>query len=185
MPLHVFEPRYRKMVADALASHRTIGMVLLKPGYEENYQGRPPIYPTGCTGTIVEEERLEDGRYNLLLLGQSRFRVVEERGGEPYRLAVVEERPDSKGDASSLDVLRERLLAAIVRLTDAATLAGLRDDVSHLALVNGLSQGLDLAPLEKLSLLECDTLEARALRLLEILEFHALERTAGRSGTLH
>ena len=82
-------------------------------------------------------------------------------------------------------MLRERLLAAIVRLTDGATLAGLRDDVSHLALVNGLSQGLDLAPLEKLSLLECDTLEARALRLLEILEFHALERTAGRSGTLH
>jgi Lon protease-like protein len=190
MPLHVFEPRYRKMVVDALASHRTIGMVLLKPGYEENYQGRPPIYETGCTGTIVEEERLEDGRYNLLLLGQARFRVVEERGGEPYRLAVVElavveERPDSKGDASSLDLLRERLLAAIVRLTDGATLAGLRDDVSHLALVNGLSQGLDLSPLEKLSLLECDTLEARALRLLEILEFHALERTAGRSGTLH
>ena len=66
------------MVADALASHRTIGMVLLKPGYEEDYQGRPPIYPLGCSGSIVGDERLGDGRYNILLLGQSRFRVLEE-----------------------------------------------------------------------------------------------------------
>jgi hypothetical protein len=185
MPLHVFEPRSRKMVEDALASHRTIGMVLLKPGYEEDYQGRPPIYPLGCTGTIVEEERLKDGRFNVLLLGQSRFRVLAERDGEPYRLAVVEELPDPTGDAGSLDVLRERLLAALVRLADGASLAGLKPDVPHAALINGLSQALDLTPLEKLSLLECDTLEARSLRLLEILEFHALERTAGGSGTLH
>jgi hypothetical protein len=64
-------------------------------------------------------------------------------------------------------------------------LPALREDVSHAALVNGLSQGLDLPAVEKLSLLACDTLEARAGRLLEILEFHALERTAGRSGTQH
>jgi Lon protease-like protein len=185
MPLHVFEPRYRKMVEDALGSHRTIGVVLLKPGYEEDYQGKPPIYPLGCTGTIVEEERLDDGRFNILLLGQSRFRVLEERGGEPYRLAAVEELPDSRGDGASLDTLRERVLGAVSRLTDGATLAALKDDISHAALVNGLAQGLDLTPVEKLSLLECDTLEARALRLLELLEFHALERTAGPSGTLH
>jgi Lon protease-like protein len=185
MPLHVFEPRYREMVGDALGSHRTIGMVLLKPGYEEGYRGRPPIYPLGCTGTIVEEERLEDGRFNILLLGQTRFRVLEERGGAAYRLATVEELPDPAGDSSSFDVLRERLLAAILRLTGGAPLAGLRGDVSPAALVNGLAQGLDLAPLEKLSLLECDTLEQRALRLLELLDFHALERAAGPSGTLH
>jgi hypothetical protein len=61
----------------------------------------------------------------------------------------------------------------------------LKGAVSHAALVNGLSQGLDLPPVEKLSLLGCDTLEGRARRLLGILEFHALERTSGRSGTLH
>jgi Lon protease-like protein len=185
MPLHVFEPRYLKMVEDALASHQTIGMVLLKPGYEDDYRGRPPIYPLGCAGTIVEEERLDDGRYNIVLLGQSRFRVLDERGGEPYRLAAVEDLPESKGDASSLAALGERVLAALVRLTDAAAVADLKGDVSHAALVNGLSQGLDLPPVEKLSLLDCDTLESRSLRLLELLEFHALERTAGRSGTLH
>jgi Lon protease-like protein len=173
------------MVADALVSHRTIGMVLLKPGYEGDYHGRPPIYPLGCSGAIVEEERLEDGRYNILLFGQSRFRVLEEYGGEPYRLAAVEELPDATGDAASLDDLRERLLAAVSPLSDDAAALHVKGAVSHAALVNGLSQGLDLSPLEKLALLGCDTLEARGRRLLAVLEFRALERASGRRSTLH
>jgi len=183
LPLHVFEPRYRKMVEDALASRRTIGMVLLKPGFEGDYQGRPPIYPLGCSGTIVEEERLRDGRYNIVLLGRSRFRVLAEHDGEPYRLAAVEELPDPEGDGPSLVELRERVLATLGRLDDGAAVH-LRDEVPPATLVNGLAQGLDLLPVEKLSLLGCDTVEARAQRLLEILEFHALERAKGRS-TLH
>lgn len=170
------------MVADALRSRRTIGMVLLEPGHEGDYHGRPPIYPLGCSGTIVEEERLGDGRYNILLLGQARFRVLEERGGEPYRLAAVEELPEAVGDAASLVDLRERLLATLSPLPDAA--APLQD-ASPAAFVNGLSQGLDLPPLEKLSLLGCDTLEARARRLLSLLEFHALERATGRRSSSH
>jgi len=181
----VFEPRYREMVKDALATDRTIGMVLLKPGYEADYHGRPPIYPLGCAGTIVEDERLDDGRHNILLLGQRRFRVTGEQDGRAYRLASVEELPDPVGDAGSLDGLRERVLAALSRLTGGPGPAELTSEVPHAALVNGLSQGLDLPPLEKLSLLACDTLEGRAARLVEILEFHALERTAGSSGTLH
>jgi Lon protease-like protein len=173
------------MVEDALASHRTIGIVLLKPGYEEDYQGRPPIYPLGCSGTIVEDERLDDGRHNILLLGQSRFRVLEEHGGEPYRVASVEELADPTGDEASLGAVRERVLAALGRLTDGSAVLHVKGDVSHATLVNGLAQGLDLPAVERLSLLGCDTLESRARRLLEILEFHALERTSGRSGTLH
>jgi uncharacterized protein len=173
------------MVQDALRSHRTIGMVLLKPGYEDDYQGRPPIYPLGCSGRIVEDERLEDGRYNIVLLGQSRFRVLEERGGEPYRLAFVEDLPDAVGDASSLDALRARLLAVLARLAENPEVAGVDAEVPHATLVNGLSQGLDLPAVERLSLLECDSLEARARRLLELLEFHALEGGSGRARTLH
>ncbi len=173
------------MVEDALRSHRTIGMVLLKPGYEDGYRGRPPIYPLGCSGRIVEDERLEDGRHNIILLGQSRFRVLEEREGEPYRLAVVEELPDAVGDESSLDALRARLLAVLSRLSDGPDQARIDADVPHAALVNGLAQGLDLPAVERLSLLDCDTLEARARRLLELLEFHALERGSGGTRTLH
>jgi len=172
------------MVEDALVSGRTIGMVLLKPGYEADYRGRPPIYPLGCSGTIVEEERLQDGRYNILLLGRTRFRVLTEHDGEPYRLAAVEELPDVEGDASCLVELRERVLAALGRLGDGAAVH-LKGEVPAPALVNGLAQGLDLLPVERLSLLGCDSVEARARRLLEILEFHALERASGRRTTLH
>ncbi len=185
LPLHVFEPRYRSMVQDALAGDRTIGMVLLQPGYEADYHGRPPIYPVGCSGRILEEERLDDGRFNILLLGQARFRVAGEHEGRPYRLATVEDLPDPVGDASSLGALRERLLGAVARATSGEARVELADEVSPAALVNGLAQGLDLLPVEKLSLLVCDTVEARAARLLEILEFRALERSTGRSGTLH
>src|SRR4051794_9383388 len=77
-PLHIFEPRYRQLMADALAGDRLMALALLKPGWEEDYQKRPPIHPVVCLGRIFKEERLPDGRYNLLLHGLSRARVREE-----------------------------------------------------------------------------------------------------------
>ena len=76
LPLHIFESRYREMVKDALASDRIIGMVLLQPGYEANYEGRPPVYPVGCAGVITHSEPLPDGRFNIVLHGSNRFRVM-------------------------------------------------------------------------------------------------------------
>src|SRR5437762_2021486 len=89
LPLHIFEPRYREMVADALATDRLIGMVLLRPGWERDYEGRPPIYPIGCTGLITHADRQPDGRYNIVLRGVERFRVVEDDAERSYRRAVV------------------------------------------------------------------------------------------------
>ena len=66
------------MVADALEGDRLIGMVLLEPGHEADYEGNPPIYPIGCVGVIAEAERLPDGRYNILLGGLSKFRITGE-----------------------------------------------------------------------------------------------------------
>src|SRR5438309_10548348 len=77
LPLHIFEPRYREMVADAIGSDRLIGMVLLRPGWESNQDGRPPVYPIGCSGLITHVERVPDGRYNIVLRGVERFRFVE------------------------------------------------------------------------------------------------------------
>src|SRR3954465_8007381 len=68
-PLHVFEPRYRQLMVDALAEDRLIAMALLQPGWEDDYHKRPPIYPGVCIGRIFKEEKLEDGRFNLLLQG--------------------------------------------------------------------------------------------------------------------
>src|SRR5690349_13706514 len=101
LPLHIFEPRYREMVADALASDRMIGMVLLRPGWERDYEGRPPIYPVGCSGVVTHAERLPDGRYNIVLRGIERFRIVEEDTSRSYRLAVVE--PVREGSVTASD----------------------------------------------------------------------------------
>src|SRR3954471_19818881 len=85
LPLHIFEPRYRDMVADALEGDRIIGMSLLQPGYEATYEGRPPVYAVGCAGVITHAERLADGRFNIVLRGIERFRVDAEDASRSYR----------------------------------------------------------------------------------------------------
>src|SRR5437868_525427 len=100
LPLHIFEQRYREMVADALESDRMIGMVLLRPGWERDYEGRPPIFPIGCSGVLTHNERLPDGRYNLVLRGIERFRIVEEDHTRSYRRAVVEPLREQTLDAA-------------------------------------------------------------------------------------
>src|SRR5438105_923909 len=110
-PLHVFEPRYRQMTCDALADDRLIALVLLQPGWEADYEGRPPIHPVACLGRVVAEQRLEDGRFNILLRGLCRVQVESELDqGKLYRVAraplLVE------GEAPAKDVerkLRRRL----------------------------------------------------------------------------
>ena len=90
-PLHVFEPRYRQMTADALAGDRLLAPVLLRPGWESEYEARPAVYPTACLGRILAEQRLDDGRYNLLLRGIARVRITHELEPDtPYRQARVE-----------------------------------------------------------------------------------------------
>src|SRR3954467_320273 len=93
-PLYIFEPRYRAMVADALMGDRIIGMVLLRPGYEADYEGRPPVYPIGCAGVITDVEQMPDGRYGILLRGLVKFRVIGEDQSREYRMARVDPLPE-------------------------------------------------------------------------------------------
>ena len=90
LPLHIFEPRYRSMVADALNGQGEIGMILLKPGWESDYQGTPEIMEIGCLGTIKHHSELPQGKYNILLSGLYRFRILNEIKGKTYRQAEVE-----------------------------------------------------------------------------------------------
>ena len=90
-PLHVFEDRYREMVEDALAGDKLIAMAVLEPGWEEDYDSRPPVAQCACLGKIVAHHRLDDGRYNLLLLGVQRVRIVHELDPlRSFRQASVE-----------------------------------------------------------------------------------------------
>jgi Lon protease-like protein len=111
LPLHIFEPRYRQMIAEALAGDRIIGMVLLRPGYEGEYEGAPPVYATGCSGLITHAERLDDGKYNLVLRGLEKFEIRSEEpaaAGRLYRSAVIAPLDDSMRDGERDQLRHER-----------------------------------------------------------------------------
>ena len=180
LPLHIFEPRYREMIADALASDRVIGMALLRPGWEADYEGRPPIYAVGCTGVITHTERLPDGRYNIILRGMERVRILEVDERRSYRRATVEaltEVSPSDDDRAAVRALRARLEALVVPAGgDARIATGMPDE----DIVNGLAQYLDLDAIEKQALLEHDSVRSRAQALVELLEMKILMgRVAG------
>jgi Lon protease-like protein len=114
-PLHVFEERYREMVEDALAGDKLIAMAVLEPGWESEYEGRPPISQYACLGKIVAHHRLPDGRYNLLLLGVERVQIEQELDPlRSFRQASVELLEDEYDFDSIADCecLQQKLLTA-------------------------------------------------------------------------
>jgi uncharacterized protein len=190
MPLHIFETRYRAMVADALAGDRIIGMVLLKPGFETDYEGRPPVYEIGCAGVVTHSEALADGRYNIVLRGIEKFRITGEDRDKPYRLAHVEPIAEPVAEADR-DLLRKHRLR-LEALLAAAIERGGRDPkfppaVADEDLVNALAQYLALEPLERQALLERDGILARCRALIELLEIKTLTRGGAtwKGGSVH
>ncbi|MEO6434465.1 MAG: LON peptidase substrate-binding domain-containing protein [Tepidisphaeraceae bacterium] len=112
LPLHIFEHRYRQMTADALRGDRHIAMALLQPGWEKSYYGRPALEPILCVGQILTHEILPDGKYNFLLQGVLRARLVREvETGDPYRVAEVQQLEEAPASEDQLREQRERLSA--------------------------------------------------------------------------
>jgi Lon protease-like protein len=173
LPLHIFEPRYRAMVADSLAGDRIIGMTLLQPGFEGDYHGNPAVYAVGCAGVITHAERLPDGRSNVVLRGLEKFRIVQEDHSRPYRVATIDALPETTSD-SDRPLLRQQrqrletlLIAAIERGgADPRFPPAIADD----DLVNALAQYLTLSPVERQALLERDGILARCHGLIDLLE---------------
>jgi uncharacterized protein len=190
LPLHIFEPRYREMIADAAASDRLIGMVLLRPGWENEYEGRPPVYPIGCSGVITHMEQLHDGRYNIVLRGLERFRILSEDQDRSYRRATVERLAECEPAGEERELIRqhrvrlEGLLAPIVERT--GTDPKLTGSMTDGDLVHALAQYLDLEPIEKQAILERECLLRRAESLVELLEMKVLmSRTPGMPSIAH
>lgn len=189
LPLHIFEPRYRQMVADALKADRIIGMVLLRPGWEADYHGRPAVYSVGCAGQISEVDRHADGRYNLVLEGLERFRILSEDWTLPYRRAAIERLPDDcpLHERAALASFRERLERLLLRpnAENGARVKSAGDRLADEELVNALAHYLDLEPLEKQSLLETNGPCARCQQLIALLEFRLLASKRPAHGGAH
>jgi Lon protease-like protein len=176
LPLHIFEPRYRQMVDDALNGDRVIGMMLLRPGWESDYEGRPAVYPIGCAGVITHAERLADGRFNIVLRGMEKFRVVAEDNDRLYRLAHVEPVPEPSFESvrGEMRAERRRLEALLVPQPEGQTDPKVPSAMPDEDLVNALAQYLEFDPVEKQALLERNGVLERCRSLIELLEMKVL-----------
>jgi Lon protease-like protein len=176
LPLHIFEERYRTMTADALEGHRQVAMALLKSGWERDYYSRPAIEPIVCVGTILSHEKLPDGKYNFLLRGHTRARVVREHGERAYRVARLEPLVETNDDEDALGEERERLRRVFRPALLGATPVGRQ----FRQLVAGCLRTADIADLLaftyiedvllKQSLLEETDVGRRVRRIVETLE---------------
>jgi len=180
LPLHIFEPRYRDMVRDALDGGGQIGMVQplsLDPA-------KPPLYAVGCVGEIVGVEEMEDGRYNIVLNGSSRFRVIAERALDTaYRNAEVDVAAFDDREPPPLPLaLRAGVEQEARRLGDVLGLAVDWSAVGRLddeMLVNAISQ---VAPFDvgaKQALLEAESLDERADLLVQLMQFQRMATSTG------
>lgn len=169
LPLHIFEPRYRAMISDSLVRDRRIAMI--QP--QGQYDGAP-LFQIGCVGKIGEVEAMEDGRYNVILEGISRFRMLRELDvTTPFR-QVEGELIDDDAGASLSAVERASFEREARRFADAQGYSvdwdsvGRLDDVS---LINGVSQIAPFDAAAKQALLEADSLNARCELLVQLMQF--------------
>jgi Lon protease-like protein len=183
LPLHIFEPRYRAMIADVLEGERLIGMVMLRPGWESHYDRTPDVYPVGCAGFITHADQLPDGRYNILLRGLEKFRIVSERsareGPQRYRIARIEPIKEvNMGVTAASREARHRLEKLLAKKLHKSDHDFIPKDVPDADLVHAIAQHLE--PLEKQALLECNSLLERCEALVELLEMRMMPQGKSR-----
>ncbi len=175
LPLHIFEPRYRAMVRDAMATDRLIGMIQPK-----DEAAVPRLFEIGCIGRIIGSEELEDGRFNIVLAGVSRFRVADEvQVSTPYRQVDADRSGfDDDAEAEPLaSIQRAELEREARRYADALGYGVDWEAVGRLddeMLVNGIAQ---IAPLDvgsKQALLEAGDIAARADLLVQFMQFQRM-----------
>jgi len=191
VPLHIFEPRYRAMTRYALDGDRRIGMVTVLPEHHGDLAGDPPVYAIGCEGSIQHAVRLPDGRYNIVLEGVARIRILEEPPrpeGQLYRSV----RADRLGEGATGEALaavharRGEIVDLLMQLV--RRLAPDRADeisteqfarIDDETFVNSVAQAVELPLPDKQSLLEANGVSARCELLVSLLRFRLAERQAG------
>jgi len=173
LPLHIFEPRYRAMTQAALEGDRLIAMALLRPGWQDNYAGSPAVHSIVGLGRIVEDNRLDDGRYNLVLYGAARLRLVTEVSQDPFRRVQVEPLLERPATGAAYDRKRRLLLAFYTQVLKQITQGALAlppDDVPLGLLCDLLASLIAFDPAAKQHLLEELDVAARCDHLLDLLQ---------------
>lgn len=198
-PLHIFEPRYRQLMRDVLDGDRRIGMAVVRPEHQDQMPGNPPLFPIGCCGEISEFQRRPDGRYDLVLHGLWRFRIVDEEARSEtrlYRVAQVLRLEDSFDEAERERVarLRAHVVENVAYLARRAEPGDARFDPSLFAgiddatFVNVLANAIAFPVEEKQAMLEADSIPERYARLASALSFRRAEldgNAGGARGPLH
>lgn len=189
LPLHIFEPRYRALISDAMARDRRIGMIQPR----EADPVRPALFEIGCVGRIIDVEALDDGRFNIMLEGVSRFRLNHELDVTTAFRQVDADWADFAEDQSEPDPLGIALRADLEResrrYADAKGYAIDWDAVGRLddeGLVNGIAQVAPFDIASKQALLEAPDIAERADLLVQFLRFFRLgeQDEDGEAGTL-
>lgn len=174
-PLHIFEPRYRKMVEAALEGEHLIGMILLKEGWEDQYEQTPPVERRGTLGKIVQSNKLPDGRYYVTLLGISVFDIEEEIDHESWRTGLVSVlRPESRWPLAQSDLDRIRsVVSDVLHQWDLTTeLAWIQEAARDpISLIHHWSAFLPFTASERQFLLESPDIRTQAGRLYDLLLF--------------
>lgn len=169
LPLHIFEPRYRALVGDALVRDRRIGMI--QP--QRPIDGAP-LYSIGCVGRIGEIEAMEDGRYNVILEGQSRFKVLHEMDvASAFRQVEAELIEDDEDETLSF-AQRGGFEQEAREFADAQGYSVDWESVKRLddqSLINGVSQIAPFDPASKQALLEANSLTERCELLVQLMQF--------------
>jgi hypothetical protein len=169
LPLHLFEPRYRALASDALARDRRIAMIQPQRPSEG-----APLFTIGCVGRIGEFEALDDGRFNLVLEGEQRFRVIRELDvTTPFRQVEAELIEDDENEVLS-SIERASFEREARRFADAQGYSVDWDSVARLddmSLINGVSQIAPFDPAAKQALLEADDIASRCELLVQLMQF--------------
>ncbi|MEE8350331.1 MAG: LON peptidase substrate-binding domain-containing protein [Acidobacteriota bacterium] len=173
LPLHIFEPRYKQMIGNALEGNRQIGIVLLQPGWEGGHQGNLEVFDTGGAGVISEYKSLEKGQYHILVNGSHRFRIMDFIQEEPYRVARVQVLKDVLPSDREANEIATELALRFTEL-NMKSLASemnldLLEQLDFPTLVNSICSSLSLSVYDKQKLLELDNVKSRAQMILDVL----------------
>jgi len=169
-PFNIYEERYRTMMTDAIAGDQVIGLVMLRPGFESDYEGRPPVYEIGCAATIEDYQLQPNGQYYLVLRGLMKFRIISEDQSRPYRVARVEPLPEvvDPAERPALTAQRERIVRLLLDAIPTALEPPI--EVTDEDVINMLAQRLPITTADRQVLLEKDGFFARSQTLIDLLE---------------